>query len=223
MKFSSNLLIIIILLSIASCLSNKNGENIKVYSVDLKFDSVNYTDTSIVRKRIEIIDESEYEFYFIPGQDTTLKFIIGDTRDDLKSIRFGNDTCEFIASRKYNINGKEIEVLKFNLDDVNAADEEAYIYYIKGIGLLAYYSYIWDLVFFLEYDETIGLKELMFSEDTKFFISKYKHQYISLTELDIYLLNKGKDLCDFKNFHIWQRGNQNECFVFDYFTNGEFF
>ena len=152
------------------CDSTINNDII-VRHYDLRSDTIVMVEAILLNKRIEIINDSEYEFYHYPEHDTILQFAIGNTKNNYQSIRFGNDTCEYISSKKYNLNGKEIEVMKFNLDQENAADEEAYIYYNSKVGLLAYYSYIWDMVDFLEYKETKGLRELMFLDDTDFFIS----------------------------------------------------
>lgn len=224
MRIINSIIVIIITIILFSCEIEKKVEDIIVFHYDLSSDTTKITDTIVLNNRIEKINDMTFEFYHFPYQDTLLKFAIGRFKDDNQRIRFGNDTCDLIISKKFVFNGKEIEILKYNLDNLNAADEEAYIFYCDGIGLIAYYYYIWDGMFYLDYENTTGLRQLFIS-DTGFIGSSNvvkKHQYISLSEMDIYLLNKDKDFNNFRNFHIWQRGARNECFVFDYFFNKEF-
>lgn len=189
-----------------SCEIEKKVEDIIVFHYDLSSDTTKITDTIVLNNRIEKINEMTFEFYHFPYQDTLLKFAIGRFKNDNQRIRFGNDTCDLIMSKKFIFNGKEIEILKYNLDNLNAADEEAYIFYSEGIGLIAYYYYGWDGMFYLDYENTTGLRQLFIS-DTGFIDSSNvvkKHQDISLSEMDIYLINKDKDFNNFTNFHIYR-------------------
>ena len=144
--------------------------DIFVRHYELRFDTITMVEAIVLNKRIESIDDSIYEFYHHPEYESEIQYVVGNTKNNYQSIRFGNNTCEFISSKLYYLDGEEIEVMKFNLDNENS-DRKEHIYYISEIGLLAIYYYIWDMVDFLEYEETKGLRELMFVDDTDFFIS----------------------------------------------------
>lgn len=169
MRIINYVFVSIITFIICSCeIEKKKVEDITVFHYDLSSDTTKIIDKIILNRRIIMVADIKYDFYHLPEQQTVLKFIFGRFEHDDQRIRFSNDTCDLIASKKYNLKGKEIEILKYSLDNLKIADDEAYIYYSNGIGLIAYYFYVGDGMFYLEYEETSGLQELFLADTSGF-------------------------------------------------------
>ncbi len=166
---NKTLINILILIVIGTSCNNLEKELISVYHFRLfTTNSEEISDTTILTKKFKIFDNRTFEIYSEPGEDSLFNYAVDPLNELEERILFFNDTCKLVESKTYRLNGKEIEINKYNLDRENSEDEESYIYYNTEIGLIAVYNYSWFTFDYFDHISTIGLLDKMKSDNSGF-------------------------------------------------------
>ena len=216
------LLVIIVLLMLLSCNQNNNVVNDKLVEANIDnneteyiplllntyvYDSIIRTD-SIQLNLFQENDTLNY-IYKIKG-DTSgsildlsfYKSLIGDS-----SINIYPKDCPLIAQKKYLINGKEYDILKYYFDLEASQDEEQSFFYNKVYGLLVTYDEGWGILAnTLVYDSISNqLVDCIISDKSGFYekeIPPPPSMFIDsgtvsnkLTEIDIVRNDSSKSVC----------------------------
>ena len=155
-----------------SCIKPEN-ELIEVYHIN--FLTENYdgiSDTLYLTKSLKIFDNGTFEVYSEPEVDSGFRFAIAPLPKTKKQIVFFDDTCELVSSKEFEARDQIIEIYKYYYDRDNSVDEESFIYYNPGIGLIAIYNLGWFSFDFFKQESTNGLIENFKSDTTGFILEK---------------------------------------------------
>ncbi len=164
----------LIILTTSSCLTNDNrNERITAYIKHYKSDHFHKTDTIYlsISSRGKILNYNYSDSNF---KDGFISFAIDKQNDSI--LMFYEHNCPLVATKNFEINGKQFLVKKYYYDIEDMIDEESSFLYHDKYGLLMDFNHGWsDLKFTIEYDETSAfLIDLILNDSSSFYRKSFR-------------------------------------------------
>jgi len=130
--------------------------------------------TGVMKADLIITETEDSIFYSYMSNDTVVfPFVtaaIGKNSDS--ELRLHNDRTPIVAKKTFRLGEVDVEIAKYDFDAPDEIDEEAYVYFVKGYGLLALRGRGWFYIIHFDDGSQLGKEamDILDSDTTGFFV-----------------------------------------------------
>lgn len=159
-------LTLVTLISCSKPASNNNSKHVQIkhYTLDGELRDVYKTDLFINESRDSII-------YRYAISDTVDLYTVGIRKGNDMELTHFKQRIPIVDRKTFNVDGKDIEIKKYNFDMPDEVDEEEYVYLINDYGLVSTKGHGWIYIIHFDDGGQFGRKafELLQTDTSGFF------------------------------------------------------